>query len=116
MNAKAKSKISRRKPFFLSLPLNLWARTEICTIKFRRAPPAYERATLQAKIVPKKGGKQPEAMRRILGGKTFLLFLVFTPEFEVKFFCAPQIFFLPPPPPQSSYSGTGPDMMFLYVL
>ena len=44
VNTKTKPKIPHRRPFFWSSPLNLGARTEICTIRFHRAPPGNERA------------------------------------------------------------------------
>ena len=49
----------RDQDFFWSSPLNLWARGEIRTIRFRRAPPGNERAPPSETCVLKED-KRPE--------------------------------------------------------
>ena len=55
--------------FLWSSPVNLWARSKIRTIRFRRVPPGNERAPLSETCAPQKG-KRPE--------RNF--FLVFPPK------------------------------------
>ena len=109
MNAKTKPTISRRRLFFLfwSSSLNFWAKTEIHTIRFRRTPPGYERATPSENCVP-KGGKSRPYPRGVIWDED-LCCLVFTLEFEQKIYLFPHKYFLYPPP-QSRYSGTGPAL------
>ena len=91
--------------FFRSSPLNLWARTEIRSMRFHRALPSYECAS-SIEICAPKGGKRPVSTgRNLIGMSTF--FLYSRPNLRVKLSVLPLLFFLPPPP-QLRYSGAGP--------
>ena len=91
LNAKTEPKILRRKPLFWSSPLNLWSKSEIRTIKSRRTRQAIN-VPPPSKTCASNEGKRPE-------WRPFFSYLVFFPEDEVKFICAPPDIFLPPPPP-----------------
>ena len=112
MNGQTKPKIA----FFWSSPMNLLARIEIRTTRFRHAPPGYKRAP-RARIVRRKeaNGLYP---RGVIWDED--LFLVFTPEFEEKiymcppeyFVCLPNIFSAPHP----SHTTLAPGLLVLISL
>ena len=100
MNANSEPKISRRRPsIFWSSPLKLWARSEIRTIRFRRAPPGSKCALPPpARLVARKKAN----------GQDEDLFIVFSFEDEGKIYLCASKYFSAPPPPKSRYSGAGP--------
>ena len=77
------------KTFFWSSPVNLWARGQIRTIRFRRAPPDNKRAPFPpSETCASKEGRWP-AWRP--------LFCFFLLKLRVKFICTlPNIFSSPP--------------------
>ena len=95
MNAKTEPKISRRRPCFFyfsfcwSSPLNLWAKSDIRTIRFRRASPGN-------KYAPSPGPRARLVPQKKVNGQDENFFLGLLTEDEGKISLCPPNIFLPP--------------------